>query len=114
MLDANYATIAGKTDTTKTLNFIPITVSGEFSPLPNLGILPYLKLAGGIVLESYVSTSGATAVSNIDAIFLGGAGAKINISKELLVKVEGTYNLILEASTSAALINVGASVGYNF
>lgn len=116
-LSADYISLSNKTITDDKMTFMPIMLSGEFVPLPDLGILPYVKLGGGIALETL--EQGSVSTNNIDPIFVGGLGARYSLSDTLMVKFETTYNFIYEkyaagATDNGALINFTAGVGCKF
>jgi hypothetical protein len=116
VLDVGYTSLPNKNNSDYKMSFIPITLSGEFSPIPDFGLLPYLKLGGGIVFETLKQASEET---NTDPIFLGGLGARMKIADKLVLKVEGVYSYIYQkyisgATEDGALISVGAGISYQF
>jgi hypothetical protein len=117
VLDGSYALLTDKNDSNIKMTFIPITLSAEIAPIPDFGILPYLKVGGGIVLET-LKTSAAED-SNIDAVFLGGIGARLKLGSNMDLKLEGVYSYIYEkyitgATQDGGLISITAGVSYKF
>ena len=117
VLDVGYTSLPGKSSSDVSMLFIPISLSGEFAPLPDFGILPYLKLGGGIVLENY--KNGSSNTTNTDPFFLVGLGGRQKISDKITLKIEGTYNYIYQKYISGSAydgtyINICAGILYQF